>query len=127
MDIRRTIMARSLRVRAIAAMLAAAAGACKSDKTTALSVEPADVYTPGSLFQPQSVTVGVGGSVRFHITLAPDGLGHNVIFVRTTPGAPADINIVADTTVTRVFATAGTFSYFCTVHPGMAGEVVVQQ
>jgi plastocyanin len=31
-----------------------------------------------------------------------------------------------DTTVSRTFNTIGTFPFICTVHPGMAGEIVVE-
>jgi plastocyanin len=84
----------------------------------------ADVYTIGSVFSPFTTEIEAGGTVRFHITLAPDGFGHNALFDGAA-GAPADINIVADTTVSRIFATPGTYQYVCTVHPGMAGEIVV--
>lgn len=108
---------------------AATAVACHSDKATSPSAGTADVFTPGATFSPFSASVAAGGTVNFHISRAPDGDGHNVIFDHTVTGAPDDINIVntpEPTVVSRVFKTRGTFSYFCTVHPGMAGEVVVQ-
>jgi plastocyanin len=85
----------------------------------------ADVYTLGVIFSPFTTDIDAGGTVRFHITVAPDGDGHNALFDQQLPGAPPDIDIVEDTTVSRVFTTRGTFAYLCTVHPGMAGEVVV--
>lgn len=88
-------------------------------------VEPAqtvDVYTPGNTFSPFSMNVSVGGVVRYNIF----GEDHNVIFSKTAVGYPADINIVKDTIVSRTFSTKGTFTYTCTVHPGMNGEIVVQ-
>lgn len=85
-----------------------------------------DVFTPGNVFSPFSITVGVGSTVRFNISRASDGTGHNAIFGASPPGAPADVNIVADTVVSRVFTARGTFEYVCTVHPGMTGEVVVK-
>jgi plastocyanin len=63
--------------------------------------------------------------VRFNITRGSDDDGHNAIFNKTAPGAPPDIPVVMDTTVSRTFGTVGTFPFVCTVHPGMAGEVVV--
>jgi plastocyanin len=59
--------------------------------------------------------------VRFNISSS-----HNVIFRRTTAGAPLDIKVVTDSIVVRRFTTKGTFPYDCTVHPGMSGEIVVQ-
>ena len=100
--------------------------ACNDDEPVAPSGEVVDVFTPGELFTPPTAEIGVGGTVRWHMSLASDGLGHNAIFSKVVPGAPADINVVADTVVSRVFMTRGTFGYICTVHPGMVGEVVVQ-
>jgi plastocyanin len=81
-----------------------------------------DVFTPGNTFSPFSITVAVGGTVNFNISGTP----HNVIFSRVTNGAPADINVVNNVVVARTFNTKGTFSYDCTVHPGMTGQVIVQ-
>ena len=61
-----------------------------------------------------------GGTVRFVFPPLP----HNVIFSRT-PGEPADIDVRTDTTISRTFSAAGTFPYFCTLHLGMQGVVVV--
>jgi plastocyanin len=106
--------------------LAIVVAACNDDEPVVPNDEVVDVYTPGSLFTPYSAEIGVGGTVRFHMTRHSDGDGHNAIFSKVVPGAPPDINIVVDTVVSRVFMTRGTFGYICTVHPGMVGEVVVQ-
>lgn len=84
-----------------------------------------DVFTPGNIFSPPIAEIAVGGTIRFRMTQSPDGDGHNAIFNRTGAGAPLDVPIVVDSTVSRTFTTRGEFSYFCTVHPGMAGEVIV--
>jgi plastocyanin len=111
------------------ALLLAGLSAC-SEHGTAPSDAPTeiDVFTPGNLYSPFTATVARGGAVHFHIARALDGDGHNVIFNRAGggAGAPADVPVVADTVVTRAFQTRGTFPYYCTVHPGMAGEVVVR-
>jgi len=108
--------------------LIVALAACASHDTSPTSPAPTtvDIFTPGNVFSPFSVTVGVGSTVRFNIARASDGTGHNAIFGASPAGAPADINIVADTVVSRVFTARGTFEYVCTVHPGMTGEVVVK-
>jgi plastocyanin len=110
------------------ALIAATASCAGSGGTSPMSPPPTtvDVFTPGNVFSPFSVSVGVGSTVRFNMSRAADGTGHNAIFGTSPPGAPADINIVADTVVSRVFNTRGTFEYICTVHPGMTGEVVVK-
>jgi len=82
----------------------------------------AEVFTPGNTFSPFSTVIALGASVKWNIT----GVPHNVIFSRAVAGAPANINLVSNTVVTRTFAARGTFPYDCTVHPGMAGQVIVQ-
>ena len=81
-----------------------------------------DVFTPGNTFSPFSTRVTAGSTVRFNIF----GDDHNVIFSHTVAGFPADINVVNGVVVARTFSSKGTFTYSCTVHPGMTGEVVVQ-
>jgi plastocyanin len=80
----------------------------------------AEVFTPGNVFSPFNTTISLGGTVTFVISGNP----HNVIFA--SAGAPANINIVSNTSVARTFNTRGTFPYDCTVHPGMSGQVIVQ-
>jgi plastocyanin len=82
----------------------------------------AEVFTPGNVFSPFNTTISLGGTVTFVIS----GNAHNVIFAATPAGAPANINVVSNTSVARTFNTRGTFPYDCTVHPGMSGQVVVQ-
>lgn len=76
---------------------------------------------PGDVFTPFQVTVPVGGSVRWEFPQKP----HNVIFDRKA-GAPTDIQSTANASISRTFGLAGTYPYDCTLHPGMAGEVVVR-
>jgi plastocyanin len=76
---------------------------------------------PGDVFTPFQVSIPVGGTVRFEFPQR----AHNVIFDRK-PGAPADIQQTVNASVARTFGTLGTFPYDCTLHPGMAGEVIVR-
>jgi plastocyanin len=76
---------------------------------------------PGDVFTPFQVTIPTGGTVRWEFPQRP----HNVIFDKKA-GVPADIQSTANASVSRVFNTVGTFPYDCTLHPGMAGEVVVR-
>ena len=77
--------------------------------------------TTGQTFNPNSVQLAVGGTV----TWVFQSLGHNVTF-DAMAGAPADIGGVnTNTSIARTFPTAGTFTYHCTIHPGMTGSVQV--
>lgn len=111
-----------MKMRRLATTLLCLAAACGSDlPVTPGGPTPADVFTPGNVFSPFSTVVAVGGTVRFNIS----GDQHNVIFSRVA-GAPPDVNVVRNVVVSRTFTTRGTFTYDCTVHPGMSGQVVVQ-
>jgi plastocyanin len=41
-------------------------------------------------------------------------------------GGPANISEQSSGSASRVFPNSGTFTYQCTIHPGMSGSVVVQ-
>lgn len=78
------------------------------------------VDMPGNSFTPFTSTIRVTGSVDFRFPAT----AHNVIF-KAAAGVPQDILPISNTTVRRTFNTTGTFAYDCTLHNGMAGEVVV--
>ncbi len=78
------------------------------------------VFMPGNAFSPFNVTIRAGGTVKFEFPAEE----HDVIFSNVA-GAPADITVRTNATVSRVFATVGTFPYECKVHPGMTGQVTV--
>lgn len=93
--------------------------------TTRVTVGPAPlnatVQMPGLTFSPFTTTIRVTGTVAF--VFPP--LAHNVIFKPGVANAPADILVTANATVNRTFNSSGNFAYDCTLHPGMAGEVIV--
>ncbi len=77
--------------------------------------------TPQLAFSPNAVTIAPGGTVTF----AFGAVGHAVKF-DTGTNPPGDIpGVNADTSVSRTFATAGTFAFHCTIHPQMTGTIVV--
>lgn len=109
------------------ACLGSLIGGCSSKKdapTQSNTPTYADVYTPGMVFTPTSLTVSVGTIVRFNI-YGDVVEGHDVTF-RNTPGAPQSIPVTKQATVERTFNTKGTFNYDCFTHPGMSGTVIVQ-
>ena len=84
---------------------------------TATSV---DVNMPGVVFAPNRIDIAKGGVIRFIVT----AVAHDVRFNGVT-GAPADILATSNVTVSRTFATAGTFPIVCTLHSNMTGTVIV--
>jgi plastocyanin len=77
--------------------------------------------TPNITFNPSPLNIVAGGTATF----AFGSVGHNVYFDGAT-GAPADIpGVNVNTSVTRMFPTAGTYVYTCHIHPGMTGRIVV--
>ncbi len=80
------------------------------------------VTTPNLRFSPQSVTVPVGGTVTWQFSESV----HNVKFNGAAPAGGDVPDQNPGTSASRTFATAGTYTYACTRHNGMVGEVVVQ-
>jgi plastocyanin len=78
------------------------------------------VTMQANTFTPTQVTIRVSQSVLWDFPADQ----HNVMF-QNRAGRPNDIPITAGQQVSRVFATAGTFPYDCTLHPGMSGTVIV--
>lgn len=115
-----------------ASVIATVTGASASPSGAAQTrVRPPMAFTVSMLpqtFVPVSFVLGVGGVVTFDF---PAGIQHNVIFPKrangqpVVTGAPADILPTSNVKVTRQFNTAGTYTYDCTIHPGMTGEVIV--
>ena len=82
----------------------------------------AAVYMLPQSYSPVQTDIALGGMVQFVFP----SLAHNVFFRASPPGAPADIpGEVSNQTVTRTFGTKGTFTYDCTIHPGMTATIVV--
>jgi len=88
------------------------------------TVDPRMVTASASLaFAPATLTVTVGDTVTFAFQSVP----HNVFFDAQT-GTPANIEgSNTNTSIARVFTTAGTYHYTCHIHPFMEGTVVVTE
>lgn len=78
------------------------------------------IATTANTFNPSTLTVNKGTTVTFTFQATT----HNVNFAAVA-GAPAGISATANAGVQRLFATAGTFGYDCSLHPGMTGTVIV--
>jgi plastocyanin len=75
-----------------------------------------------SRFSPTSLSVTEGTTVHF---VNDSGVGHTVMFDGTRPPGVADILLHSSGTNDRIFTTAGTFAFHCSIHAGMNGQIVV--
>jgi len=71
-------------------------------------------------FAPQTLTVPVGATVTW---TNRDDIPHTVV---STDGAFKSKVRDTDEKFSYTFTKAGTYSYFCSVHPKMTGKVIVQ-
>jgi len=116
----------NLRIASLAALLAFSAG-CSSSTTapTPTPGTPVSIVTGSSnltttAYNPNPVSVAVGGTVTWtnNDTTAHTSTGDN--------GSWNSGSIAPGASFSMTFATAGTFTYHCTIHPGMVGTVTVQ-
>jgi plastocyanin len=80
----------------------------------------AEVTIDNFSFSPQTVTVAAGTTVTW---TNRDDIPHTVV---STDGVFKSKVRDTDEKFSYTFTKAGTYSYFCSVHPKMTGKVVVQ-
>ena len=78
------------------------------------------VEMSGNRFNPASIKVASGATVTWTNS---DGINHNVTFDGAVGTIP---NFSAGAQTLQMPATAGTYTYKCTIHAGMTGSVQVQ-
>jgi amicyanin len=71
-------------------------------------------------FAPATTTVAVGATVTW---TNHDDIPHNVVSPDEKFKSPV---LDTDQTFSHTFATAGTYTYYCSIHPRMTGQVVVR-
>jgi plastocyanin len=71
-------------------------------------------------FTPKELTVAVGTTVRW---VNHDDIPHTVVEKKTTFRSKA---LDTDDSYSFTFTSAGTFDYFCGLHPHMVGQVIVK-
>ena len=77
------------------------------------------VRMAGSRFEPSTLTIAVGETVRW---FNDDALPHTV---SATDGSWDSGNLAPGQAFERRFETAGSYSYLCRYHPGMVGSIEV--
>jgi len=77
------------------------------------------VTVQNNIFTPAATNVTVGATVTW--TWAQGAVDHNVTFDDGPKSATQSTG-----GYTRVFGTAGTYPYHCTIHPSMTGSVTVR-
>ena len=103
----------------IAALLffAGAATVCANDQSSAANAE---VKIDNFSFGPDTLTVPVGTTVTW---TNRDDIPHTVV---STEGVFKSKVRDTDEKFSYTFATAGTYPYYCSVHPKMTGKIVVK-
>jgi plastocyanin len=118
---RKNVWVASLAMPVMIAMLLLLAGsprvAANTGQPTAASVE---VKIDNFSFGPQTVTVPVGGTVTW---TNRDDIPHTVV---STDGVFKSKVRDTDEKFSYTFTKAGTYAYFCSVHPKMTGKIAVQ-
>ena len=95
-----------------------AAPSTATQPTAANSVE-----IKGFAFNPGAITVAKGTTVTW---TNEDSAPHTV----TTTNAPVDFDsgrMSKGDTFSQTFDTAGTYEYYCSIHPNMKGKVIVTE
>jgi plastocyanin len=91
------------------------------EPTTKPSSAVVEVMIDNFTFSPPTITVAPGTTVRW---TNKDDVPHTV--TSTDKRFKSSKTLDTDDTYTTAFATAGTYAYYCAVHPMMTGTVVVK-
>ena len=103
----------------VAMLLGPVAGAMLAFGTFA--AEEANVITVDNFtFTPPELTVAVGTTVKW---LNHDDIPHNVVEKNKAFRSKV---LDTDDSYSFTFASAGTFDYFCALHPHMQGKIIVK-
>jgi plastocyanin len=100
----------------IGAMLAFGAVAAQD----ATNKDPNEITIDNFTFTPKELTVAVGTTVKW---VNHDDIPHTIVEKKTTFRSKA---LDTDDSYSFTFTSAGTFDYFCGLHPHMVGQVTVK-
>jgi plastocyanin len=110
----------SLAAPAMIAMLLVLLGSPSVRANDGSSAATAEVKIDNFSFGPQTLTVSVGATVTW---TNKDDIPHTTV---STDGVFKSKVMDTDEKFSYTFTKAGTYSYFCSVHPKMIAKVVVQ-
>ena len=102
---------------AVLMLLAGSPSVTANDQRSAAN---AAVKIDNFVFGPQTLTVPVGATVTWTNS---DDIPHTSV---STEGVFKSKVLDTDEKFSYTFTTAGTYPYYCTIHPKMTGKVVVQ-
>ena len=87
----------------------------------AVAAQDANVVTIDNFtFGPKELTIAVGTTVKF---VNHDDIPHTVVEKKLSFRSKA---LDTDDSYSYTFATAGSFDYFCSLHPHMVGKIIVK-
>jgi plastocyanin len=104
----------------IIAMLLLVAGSSRVTASAQPSAANVAVKIDSFVFGPQAITVPVGTTVTWTNS---DDIPHTAV---STDGVFKSRVMDTDEKFSYTFTKAGTYSYFCSVHPKMTGQIVVK-
>src|SRR5229473_4479179 len=102
------------------AMLLLFAGSASVTANDQPSAANAEIKIDNFVFGPQTITVPVGATVTW---TNKDDIPHTSV---STEGVFKSKVLDTDEKFSYTFTKAGTYSYYCTIHPRMTGKIVVQ-
>jgi plastocyanin len=117
---RKNVWVASVAVPVIIAMLLLFAGSTSVKASNQPPAANAEVKIDNFVFGPQTITVPVGATVTW---TNADDIPHTSV---STEGVFKSKVLDTDEKFSYTFTKAGTYPYYCTIHPKMTGKVVVQ-
>ena len=84
----------------------------------------ANVTMQGLAYQPAELSISSGTTVTW---TNEDNVGHTVTAgTRGSPTGQFDENVPAGESFSYTFTESGTYDYYCSIHPGMDGTMIVE-
>jgi len=117
---KKTLWMASLPAPVLVAMLLLFAGAPRLKASDQNSTANAEIKIDNFSFGPQAITVPVGTIVTW---INRDDIPHTVV---STEGVFKSKVQDTDEKFSYTFTKAGTYPYYCSVHPKMTGQVIVK-